>query len=122
MKAASIIDAAERDMNFTLSLSKSPESSPTIIRNIYESFRMLGDALLVYRGIKHDNHIMQIKELVNLPVNAKRPIQILENLRTLRHNINYNGYKPTTAELEDALDISKELFDPLLKEIKKRII
>ena len=50
--ALSIIEAAKRDLNFTLSIKFSDESGATIVRNIYESFRMLGDALLVAKGIK----------------------------------------------------------------------
>ena len=34
--ALSIIEVAKRDMDFTLSIKVTEESSPTIIRNIYE--------------------------------------------------------------------------------------
>ena len=44
--AMSIIDAAKRDMKFTLSIQISEESGATIVRNIYECFRMVGDAII----------------------------------------------------------------------------
>ena len=49
--ALSIINAAEREMKFTLSLKLTEESGSTIVRNIYECFRMIGDALLVLKGM-----------------------------------------------------------------------
>ena len=45
--ALSIIEASKKQIDFTLSLEVKEEAGPTMVRNIYESFRMLGDALLV---------------------------------------------------------------------------
>src|SRR3989338_5082819 len=95
--ALSIIQAAERDMKFTLSIPPTEDAGPTIIRNVYECFRMLGDALLVSKGMESEDHIAPIKELINLKVQTKRPINLIDNLRRLRHNINYYGYKPNLA-------------------------
>ncbi|MBU0980555.1 MAG: hypothetical protein KJ709_07135 [Nanoarchaeota archaeon] len=120
-KAQSIIISAERDMKFTLTLKPTEDSSATIIRNIYESFRMLGEALLVRRGVRSYDHVSQIDELINLNVKAERPLRVLENLRSLRHNINYHGYSPKRAEVMDTLDIAKTLFSPLLAEVKHKI-
>ena len=85
--ALSIVNAAKRDMEFTLSLKPAEEAGATIVRNIYESFRMLGDALLVSKGIKSEDHIMPIKELLTLKVSTSRPISLIENLRQLRHGV-----------------------------------
>lgn len=120
-KAESVVESAERDMKFTLSLQVSDASGATIIRNIYESFRMLGDALLVMKGIKPHDHASQIKELVQLHVATERPIRVLENLKDLRHNINYHGYSPNESEVKDAIDIAKKLFKPLAAEVKNRV-
>ena len=119
--ALSIINAAKRDMEFTLSLNVTQEAGATIVRNIYESFRMMGDALLVAKGIESDNHILPIKELLQLKVDTKRPVNLIENLRQLRHNINYYGYAPKLVEIEDAISIAKNCFKPLLNEAIKKI-
>jgi len=119
-KALSIIEAAERDMKYTLSLELKDNSCATIVRNIYESFRMLGDALLVAKGIEHDDHIVQIAELIKLNITFVRPIQIIDNLRKLRHNINYEGYKPKKEEVIEAIFIAKIMFQPLVDESRKR--
>ena len=119
--ALSILNAAKKDMQFTLSLNVTEQSCPTIIRNIYECFRMLGDSLLVAKGIESKDHIEPIKELLNLKVNTPRPIYLIDNLRKLRHNINYYGYSPKLIEAEDTISLAKSCFEPLLKEAIKEI-
>jgi len=119
--ALSIIEAAKRDMDFTLSIEVTEESSPTIIRNIYECFRMLGDALLIAQGIESEDHITPIKELLKVKVVTTRPIQLIDNLRRLRHNINYYGYKPKLIEAKDVISIAESTFKPLLNAILEKI-
>jgi len=117
--ALSIIDAAEREMTFTLSLKPTDESASTIVRNIYENFRMLGDAILLSKGIESEDHLAPIHELITLKIETERPLNIIDNLRRLRHNINYYGYRPNLSEVQDVISIAKTLFQPILKEIKK---
>ena len=119
--ALSIIESSKRDMDFTLTLKLTEEAGATIVRNIYECFRMLGDALLVAKGIKSQDHIEPIKELLKLRVNTSRPIYLIDNLRKLRHNINYYGYSPKIIEVEDAISLAKSCFEPLLEAAKKEI-
>jgi len=119
--ALSIVEAAKRDMKYTLSLKPTEESGSTIVRNVYESFRMLGDALLVAKGIKSEDHVQPIKELMKVKVTTKRSIYSISNLRNLRHNINYNGYKPNLIEVNDVLLIAKSVFEPLFKVVLKKI-
>lgn len=119
--ALSILDAAKRDMKFTLTIKLSASSATTIVRNIYESFRMLGDALLVAKGISSTDHLMPIRELMKIKVKTKRPIQLINNLRRLRHNINYYGYRPNLEEVKDVISIAKNCFEPLHKQIIKKI-
>jgi len=108
-------------MRFTLSLKPTEESGSTIVRNIYECFRMLGGALLVIKGIEAEDHIAPIQELLKLQVPTERPIRLIDNLRKLRHQINYRGYRPSLAEVDDAISLAKNCFQPLLKEVQKRI-
>ena len=119
--ALSIVDAVERDMKFTLSIEPTEGSATTIIRNVYECFRMLGDALLVLEGIKSEDHIRPIRELMKMKIETQRPINLVDNLRRLRHNINYYGYKPKLPEVNDAISMAKTIFRPLLKSIKEKL-
>lgn len=119
--ALSLLQAAEHDMKFTLSLKPSADSASTIVRNIYECFRMLGDALLISKGIDSYDHIAPINELLKLNVTTNRPIRLIENLRNLRHNINYNGYNPSLIEVEDVISLAKSCFGPLKEAVKKEI-
>ena len=119
--ALSILNAAEKEMQFTLKQTVTEESAFNIIRNIYECFRMLGDARLVSKGNVLQDHVEHIKELETIKVETKRPIKLIDSLRKLRHNINYYGYIPSRAEAEDAISIAKACFYPLLGTIKKEI-
>lgn len=119
--AISLIESAKREIDFTLKLPVSLESGTTITRNIYESFRKLGDALLVSKGIESHDHLLPIKELMNLNIKTLRPLNLLDNLRKIRHNINYYGYQPSLVEIKNTISIAKELFKPIYDEIKKRI-
>ena len=106
-------------MDFTLSLDINESSGSTIVRNIYECFRMLGDARLISKGFASQDHVEQIKELESVSVKTDRPVKLIDTLRRLRHNINYYGYVPSKAEAEDAISIAKACFNPLLEAIKK---
>ena len=119
--ALSIINVAKRDIEFILTLEPSEKSGAIIIKSIYESFRMLGDALLVLKGIDSQDHLAPINELLKLEVNAKKPLGAIGNLRILRHNINYYGYSPKIAEVLDVISLANALFLPLFKEINKKI-
>ena len=119
--ALSIIEASKKDMNFTLTLKPTEEAGATIVRNIYECFRMLGDALLVAKGITSQDHIAPIQGLLKLKVNTSRPIYLIDNLRKLRHNINYYGYSPKLVEVEDIISLAKSCFEPLLEAVLKEI-
>lgn len=119
--AISILDASQRDMKYTQSLEVSEQSGPTIVRNTYECFRMLGDSLLVAQGLKSEDHITPIKELMKLKVSTDRPVNLIDNLRRLRHNINYYGYKPSIEEVKEVKSIAKSLFEPIKNEVMNKI-
>lgn len=118
--ALSIIESAKNTMDFTLTLEVNEKSAITISRNIYECFRMLGDALLVEKGISSEDHLLPIKEISSLNIKSNRPISAVENLRILRHNINYYGYNPNIQEVQDAISLAKECFYKAYEEIRSK--
>ncbi len=120
--ALSLIESAKKTMYYTLILEVSDSSAVTITRNIYESFRMLGDALLVSKGISSEDHLLPIKEISTIKINSSRPIASIENLRILRHNINYYGYNPSLFEVQDAISLAKECFYKAYEYIKKGLL
>ena len=119
--ALSLLEAARKDLKFTFTIKVSEDSGSTIIRNIHNSFRMLGDSLLVSKGIEPTDHITPIKELLKLNINTSRPINLIDSIRRLRNNINYYGYRPKLNEVEDVVSIAKTCFEPLYKETLKII-
>ncbi len=108
-------------MQFTKTLPATNEAGPTIVRNIYESFRMLGEGLLIAKGIKAEDHITQIKELTELKIQTRRPLSILDNLRRMRHNVNYYGYRPTLDEVKEVQSVAEALFDAIFQAVRKKI-
>jgi len=83
---------------------------------------MLGEALLIIKGIEPLDHIICIKELLDLDIETSRPINLIDNLRRLRHNINYYGYRATKLEAEDTISIAKSCFTPILEKVKEIIL
>jgi len=119
--AASILEAASQQMKYTLTLESNDFSAFNIIRNIYECFRMLGDALLITQGIESEDHLAPIHELMKIKVETPRSITLVDHLRRMRHNINYYGYTPKKEEADDAISLAKACFEPLLKAVKAEI-
>jgi hypothetical protein len=115
--AQSIIEAAKIRMSYTLTLDVHEYSASTIITNIYECFRMLGDAILVSKGIVAEDHKMPIEEISKLRIQSRRPILAVLNLRNLRHNINYYGYHPNLSEVQDAVDLARSCFEAAVTEV-----
>ncbi len=123
-KAESMLKSAEIEMNYIKNLNPVKEAGATIISRIYEDFRMLGDALLLIRGkeaIGPDHHTEMINELFTLNVKTERPIRILNNLKKIRNNINYQGYIPLDEDVKEVISIAETCFEPLLKEVKKEV-
>ncbi len=119
--AKSILAAAEKQMKYTLTLTPTEESAFNIIRNIYECFRMIGDAILVSTGKFSEYHTEKIKILEDMKVKTERPIKLVDNLRRMRHNINYYGYSPRKIEAEDAINLARSCFYQLLSRAQEEI-
>lgn len=119
--AASILDASSKQMRYTLTLESNDNSAFNIIRNIYECFRMLGDALLITQGIESEDHLAPIHELMKIKVETPRSVRFVDHLRRMRHNINYYGYTPKKEEADDAISLAKSCFAPLLESAKMEI-
>lgn len=123
-KAKSMIFAAELDMEFISCLPATTKSAQSIIRGIYENFRILGDALLTAQGFKTagiDHHTQMIDALVRLDIKTARPLVLLKELKKIRHQINYNGYVPTENDTKYAIELKVAFWADVLSEVKKQI-
>ena len=119
--AWSLLTASKNQMDFTLTIHSTNESSFTIIRNIYECFQMLGKSILLSEGKISEDHLESIKAIESLKVKTTRPLKIIDNLRKLRHGINYYGYNPNKEEADDAIIFAKEVFNKLYSAVKEKI-
>lgn len=118
--ARSLIQASFQEMSYIETLEPTLQGAATIIRGIYENFRRLGEALLARQGFEGD-HEDAINALISLHLKTQRPLQVLDILRRLRHDINYRGYQPSQADLEDVLSIKNFFWKVILEEVKKRL-
>ena len=69
-KARSLVTATEKEIKFIKTIQPTTDSAITIVRGVYEAFRMLGDALLAIRGkeaIGTDHHTEMINEVTSSP-------------------------------------------------------
>lgn len=64
---------------------------------------------------------MPIKEIIKLQIETERPLNRIDNLRKLRHNINYYGYKSNLLEVQDALSLANLTYKNLSESIKEKI-
>ena len=120
-KAEGIVATAEKNISAIERLEIDSITGPLITSTIYESFRMLGDALLTAEGFEtegKDHHSEMIGRLMQLKVNANRSLLVLDELRRKRNKINYDGYLPTQDEVKDVIAVKNSLWKPLLEEIK----
>ncbi len=120
-RAKSVVENSISDMEYTLKLEICEKSANTIVRNIYECFRMLGESILLIKGIKQIDHIHSVDEILKLKIETQKSLGLLENLRRLRNNINYYGYKSNIYDAKEAINLAKTCFNPILKEVNKLI-
>ena len=110
---------AEDDIEFTLKLKISRDSCNTIIRNIYEAFRMLGEAVLLSKGFKSFDHKAMIEELLKLDKNEH--LLFLNTIKEIRHKINHKGYQAGIEETKDIIDFAEQHFNNIFKKVKNEI-
>ncbi|MBI3037285.1 hypothetical protein HYY73_06085 [Candidatus Woesearchaeota archaeon] len=123
-KAKGMVFAAEIDMAFISGLPVTTKAAQSIIRGIYENFRILGDALLTAQGFKAegiDHHTQMIDALVKLGIKTTRPLLLLDELKKMRHQINYNGYVPTENDVKYVIELKESFWADILCEVKKQI-
>jgi hypothetical protein len=119
--ALAMLEMAEVEMAYALGQERTEEAAMTLFRAIYESFRAVGNALLVNRGIESDDHVSQIDEVIALGIPTERPLVLLQEYRTTRHDLNYHGIKPTMAQFMDFMDFADRCWKPVLREAKKKV-
>lgn len=119
--ATSMLDAADADMRYVLSLPRQEKGGATILRGIYEAFRQAGNAMLRADGIESEGHDAHIGKVIRLNSATTRTIRVLETLKRVRNNINYQGYSPGIADLTDFASFADENWNIVLKDARRYI-
>ena len=87
--------------------------------NIYEDFRILGEAVLLSKGIKSFDHKAMIEELIKLDNDAH--LLFLNTIKEIRHKINHKGYSSAITEAKDAIDFAEKHFNDIYEKVKNEI-
>ncbi len=99
----SMLEAAGRNAGFVCTLGIDEKSATVVFRELYESFRQLGDARLWgigFEPIKHTASIEALKDGLGYVDYMK-----LDRLRVLRNNANYRGYMATKENAEEIREL-----------------
>lgn len=56
-----------------------------------------------------------------MKVDTRRPLGAIDNLRRIRHRINYTGYRATIAQAEDAVELANACFFAIKNNIEESI-
>ncbi len=118
-KARSLLSAAAQDIRTAQELTIRKHTARTVVRNIYEAFRMLGEARLALAAIKSGDHDTQLQEVLRLEIHTTPPLRNLEHLKQLRHAINYKGYQPESEEVREALLLAQLVFPVCLQAVTR---
>jgi uncharacterized protein YutE (UPF0331/DUF86 family) len=116
-RSISVLEAAEKEMDYIKKMKIEEGAANIIVRSIYECFRMLGEAILINKGVPLFDHKTCIEELISLEIETKRPLQLLESYRELRNNVNYEGYFASVEEAKDIKDFADKCFDVLMRKV-----
>lgn len=113
-------DAVETQIEKTLT----EKSATSIFREVYEALRQLGDALWWMEGYeaqRHEASIEIIKTADFLTPEQKVKTLALDRLKTIRHDINYRGFKVSVSQAEEIIDLWNSVSKSIHSFLKKQL-
>ncbi len=123
-KSRSLLQASEQQFKIIQTLPCTEEFASIIVKECYDSFRMLGEAALISQGKEashRGHHRIVLNEILHIKVKTERPLGDLLILQELRRKIEYEGYRATILDAEDSISITKTCFPRLLEAVKKEV-
>ena len=120
-RVRSIIAVAEKNANFTKTLSITERSSNLIFREIYESIRQLGDAKWWLMGYEPRTHDISLDILKEMEIKEKIKLNSLERLKKIRHDLNYRGISTTLEQTREIIEFWNKCGEEIIKILKKEI-
>lgn len=117
----SMMDSSEMNAKVILSLKLDDTTATIIFREIYESIRQLGDAKLGLLGFEPMNHEISMDILKEFDIKEKVKLFSLDRFRKIRHDINYRGFRASTAQAEEIREFWTRCGMEILKILRKEL-
>lgn len=117
----SIIKSAQLNAKVASNIPISDDSSSLIFREIYESIRQLGDAMLWINGYEPLNHEVSLDALRNLDIKNKILLNHLSRFKSIRNDINYRGFTASQSQAKEIIDLWKKCSPEIIEKIRKEI-
>lgn len=121
-KIKSMIKSAGINAKVTKDIKLDEDTATLVFREIYESIRQLGDAKWWISGYEPTNHEISIESLKDLELKEKIKLNSLERFKKIRHDINYRGFRATTAQAKEITEFWDKCGGEIIKILEKEII
>ena len=100
-KIKSMIESSLATMSVVKTIPLTDASATLIFRESYESIRQLGDARWWLLGYEPQNHEVSMNILKEMNLHEKSKLNHLNRFRIIRNDVNYRGFKVTTAQAQE---------------------
>ncbi|MDD5649489.1 MAG: hypothetical protein PHF86_03605 [Candidatus Nanoarchaeia archaeon] len=120
-KIKSMINSSEINAKITKTIKINEDSATLIFREIYESIRQLWDAKWGILGFEPLNHEISLEILKEMDIKEKLKLNSLERFKSIRHDINYRGFRATISQAEEILDFWNKCGEEIIKIIQKEL-
>ncbi len=121
-QADTLIDAANERASIAKAIPLSEKSATTILSELYESFKNLGNArwwVLGYKPTK-DAHVVSMLIISKAQIAHAYKVQNIDRFRQLRNKANYDGYRVTLGEAKEILGLWNEVSEELIEWVKEK--
>ncbi len=115
----SIINSAQINASVILKIPLNDDSASIIYRELYESIRQLGDALLWKNGYEPLNHEVSMDVLKGLDIKNKILLNHLKRFKAIRNDINYRGFRASPTQAKEITDFWKKCNSEIIIIIQK---
>jgi hypothetical protein len=115
----SIIRSAQVNSNVIIKIPLNDDSASIIFRELYESIRQLGDAMLWSNGYEPLNHEVSMDALRSLDIKNKILLNHLTRFKSIRNDINYRGFRASQTQAREIIDFWKKCCPEIIEKLKE---
>lgn len=121
-RVKSLIESAKTNAEVAIQIEVNEKSATLIFREIYESIRQLGEAILWIEGVEPvgvGSHGVSLDALKDLEIKNKIKLNYLDRFKKIRNDANYQGYRVSISQAQEIILFWKECSIEIINLIKK---